>query len=59
MVGKEFVQRVAGIFRSIFNVISHCGLKTTEEFPGGGAQLLDDLVPLVDVYGRGETRRDG
>ena len=39
---------------SILDVVSDGGLESSEKVLGGGAQLLDDLAPLVDVIGAGE-----
>lgn len=48
-VREKLLERVPCIARSIFDVISHSWLQSSHKISTRSAQLLDDLVPLVDV----------
>lgn len=53
-VGEQFVEREAGIARPVLDVVADRRLQPDHELSGRRAQLLDDLVPLVDVIGAGK-----
>lgn len=48
-VGEEPLEGVSGVARAVLDVVAHGGLQARHEGGRGRAQLLDDLVPLVDV----------
>lgn len=49
-VGEQFRKGEAGVLRPVLDVVPHCGLKLLHELWRGCSQLLDHLVPLVDVW---------
>ena len=51
-VRKEFVKRVASITGSVFYIVPHSGLQTLHEIRGRSTKLLNDFIPLVDVWAR-------
>ena len=52
-IREELLRGVACILGPVFHVVSDGGLELFHEVLGGRAELLDDLVPLVDVCGAG------
>lgn len=56
-VGEELREGEARVLWSVLHVVPHCGLQLLHELWRGGSQLLDHLVPLVDVWsGRSRFR---
>lgn len=55
-IGEELVECVACVSRPVLDVIAHGGLQALHKLLRGCAQLLNNLVPLVDVWG---ARRQG
>lgn len=53
-VGEEPLEAVAGVPRPVLHVVAHRRLQPRHERRRRSAQLLNDLVPLVDVVGAGE-----
>ena len=45
---------ITGISGSILDIVAYGGLQTRHEFGAGRAELLDDLVPLIDVVRAGK-----
>lgn len=48
-VGEEFGKGEACIFGTVLDIVPHCGLKLLHELWRRRTQLLDHLVPLVNV----------
>ena len=51
-VRKQFLKRVAGVLRSVLNIISHGRLEPPHEVRRRRAELFNDLIPLVNVCGQ-------
>ena len=49
-VGKELLESVARVLGPVLDVVADRGLQALHELGGRRAQLLDDLVPLIDVW---------
>lgn len=56
-VGEELGKGEAGILWPVLHVVPHCGLELLHELQRGRAQLLNHLVPLVDVWCGGSGLR--
>lgn len=57
-VREELGEGEAGILWSVLHIVPHCGLELLHELWGRCAQLLDHLVPLIDVWsGRSRTKK--
>ena len=50
LIGEEALDTVTTVARSVLHVIAHRLLQLLHERLRGRAQLLDNLVPLVDVW---------
>lgn len=48
-VREELLEGVARILRPILHVVAHGWLQSFHEVCGGRAELLYNLIPLVDV----------
>ena len=48
-IGEETLEGVAAVARSVLDVVAHGLLELLHERLRRRAQLLDDLVPLVDI----------
>lgn len=57
-VGEELGEGEACVLWPVLNIVSHCGLKLLHELWWGCSQLLDHLVPLVDVWCGGSGLRE-
>jgi len=51
-VGEELLEAVAGVARPVLHVGPHRLVQLHQELQGRRSQLLDHLVPLVDVWFR-------
>lgn len=49
-VWEQFGEGEAGVLRPVLHVVSHSGLQLLHELWRGRSQLLDHLIPLVDVW---------
>lgn len=57
-VGEELGKGEACILWPVLNIVPHCGLELLHELWWGRAQLLDHLVPLVDIWCGGSGLRE-
>lgn len=52
-VREELLEGVSRVLGPVLHIVAHCRLQTFHELLGRGAQLLYDLVPLIDVCEKG------
>ena len=57
-VGEELGKGEARVLWPVLDIVPHCGLELLHELRWGCAQLLDHLVPLVDVWCGGSGLRE-
>lgn len=57
-VGEELGEGEACVLWPVLHVVPHCGLKLLHEIGRGRSQLLNHLVPLVDVWRGGSGLRE-
>lgn len=49
-VREQLGESEAGVFRSVLHVVPHCGLELLHELWRWCAELLDHLIPLIDIW---------
>lgn len=56
-VWEEFREGQAGVFWPVFHVVTHSWLQFLHELGRGRAKLLYNLIPLVDIWMKVESRK--